>query len=43
MQKETYDRTELEVIRFMTEDVITTSQPEESEYQGEFPPAPNKP
>ena len=25
MKKETYERTELEVIRFQTEDVITTS------------------
>lgn len=40
MQREDYDRTELEVIRFITEDVITTSNPEPEEYQGEFPPKP---
>lgn len=41
MQRETYDRTELEVIRFITEDVITTSNPDE--YQGDFPPVPTNP
>ena len=40
MQKEFYDRAELDVMRFATEDVITTSNPEPEEYQGEFPPKP---
>ena len=40
MQKEFYERTELDVMRFATEDVITTSIPKPEEYQGEFPPKP---
>lgn len=44
MDKEIYDRTELEVIRFNTEDVITTSNtssnPDDDEYQSDFPPKP---
>ena len=31
MNKETYERTELEMIRFQTEDIITTSDSDEYE------------
>lgn len=31
MKKEKYERTELEIIKFQTDDVITTSGPEEDE------------
>ena len=36
MKKERYEHTELEVIRFKTEDVIVTSNPDD-EYEGEMP------
>ena len=36
MKKEKYERTELEVIKFTTEDVILTSNPDD-EYEGENP------
>ena len=35
MNKEKYDRVELEVIKFQTNDVIVTSDPHE--YEGEMP------
>ena len=31
MKKETYERVELEIIEFQTEDVINTSDPEDDE------------
>lgn len=37
MNKESYERTELELIRFKTEDVITTSNSNPDEYEGEMP------
>lgn len=39
MNKETYERTELEVIKFQTEDVITTSGSEnpDDKWEGEMP------
>ena len=36
MMKEKYERTEFEVIRFTSEDVIMTSNPDD-EYEGENP------
>ena len=36
MNKEKYERTELEVIKFKTADVIMTSNPDD-EYEGENP------
>ena len=37
MKKESYERTELELIKFRTEDVITTSDSDPDEYEGEMP------
>ena len=35
MKKEKYERSELEVIRFRTEDILNISDPDE--YEGEMP------
>ena len=37
LKKESYERTELELIKFRTEDVITTSGSDPDEYEGEMP------
>lgn len=36
MMKETYERTELEIIRFQSEDVIMTSYPDDGEPEDEY-------
>ena len=41
MNKEKYERTDLEIIKFQTEDVIMTSDPEYED--DELPFVPNKP
>ncbi len=37
MEKELYQHTELEIIKFHTEDVITTSGNPDDQYEGEMP------
>lgn len=37
MEKENYQRTDLEVLMFQTEDIITTSGNPDDVYEGEMP------
>ena len=37
MEKELYQRTEFEIIKFHTEDAITTSGNPDDQYEGEMP------